>query len=209
MNVHTFYFHTMEDLLHNLTKLTRLPEDQIIPILHYFIPCTVGRGARLLAPGSMSPTAWLIGRGSVRAFYQVEEKRRTRTNKTEERLLREITNWIVPEGGFITDIRAFFHKAPSIYHIEALEPCRLYSLSRDYYLAIKKSHPDVACAFIENTLVMADLRVQLCNLRDAADRFAMFENRFPEMRGRLSVNIQASYLNIDPTTLSRLRGRKK
>lgn len=204
-----FILHRMDDLLHNLTKLTRLPEAQLMPILQYFVPGTVRRGAMLLVPGSMSSTAWFIGSGSIKAFYQVEEKRRTRTDKKEEKLLREITNWIVPGGGFIADIRAFFHRVPSIYHIEALEPCRLYSLSHEHYLAIKESHSDVAFAFVENTLAMADLRVQMCNLRDAADRFAMFESRFPEMCGRLSVNIQASYLNIDPTTLSRLRGRKK
>ncbi|TDE11747.1 Crp/Fnr family transcriptional regulator [Dyadobacter psychrotolerans] len=198
----------MEGLLHTLTQLTRLPGDQLKSILHYFIPATVPRGIMLLVPGVMFPPAWLIGSGSLRAFYQVEENKRTRTAGTKEKLIREITNWIVPEGGILTDIRSHLHQVPSQYYIEALEPCKLYSLSYDHYLAIRTSHPTVAQALFEDPLAMADLRVQMCNLRDAAARFEMFENTYPGLKGRLSVNIQASFLNIDPTTLSRLRAKK-
>lgn len=123
--------------------------------------------------------------------------------------MREVTNWIVPAGGFLTDIRSFLYRMPATCYIETLEASKLYSLSFDNYLTIQRTYPDIARAIFENTLVMADFRVRMCNLRDPESRLEMFENKYPTLKGRLSVNIQASYLNIDPTTLSRLRSRKK
>jgi|GEM_PF-5424792 len=198
----------MEILLNNLSKLTRLPEAELVPILHHFLPRTIKAGVGLLTPGAISTAVWFIGTGALRAFYHVEERRRKDGAEFQGIVFREVTTWIVPAGGFLTDVKSFLRQTPGLYHIEALEPCSLYSLSYNSYMIIQHDHPYIARAIFENTLIMADLRMQMCNLRYPEDRLAMFENMYPGMTGRLSVNIQASYLNIDPSTLSRLRGKR-
>jgi CRP-like cAMP-binding protein len=195
----------MELLLQNLTKLTRLPESELVSLLPYFEPMTSRENTVLLSPGVVSSSVWFIGSGVLRAFHLVEQRKRS---QDEDRLSREITNWIVPAGGFLTDVQSFLYQTPANYFVETLEACRLYRLSYHHYRVIQSSHPDIARAIFENTLIMADLRVQMCNLRAPESRLEMFEKMYPALKGRLSVNIQASYLNIDPTTLSRLRSAR-
>ena len=195
----------MELLLQNLTKLTRLTQSELVPLLDYFLPLTARSNTTLLSPGVVASKVWFIGSGILRSFYFIEEKKR---KLGEDEPMREVTNWIVPAGGFLTDVRSFLNQTTCTYYIEALEASRLYSLSFDNYLTIQRTQPEFSRAIFENTLIMADLRVQMCNLRYSEDRRAMFENRYPGMTARLSVNIQASYLNIDPTTLSRLRSKR-
>ncbi|TDE12134.1 Crp/Fnr family transcriptional regulator [Dyadobacter psychrotolerans] len=199
----------MDALLQNLINLTRLEGKAIEPILQFFTPVKVSAKAILLEPGSVSQTAWFIGHGILRAYTIVQENKRSGNLDDGDLLDREITNWIVPENGFLTDIKSFLHQTPSRYFIEALEPSRLYKHDYKNYQAIQQSYPEVAQIIFENTLIMADLRVQMCNLRNPINRLQMFEKMYPGMSGRISVSIQASYLNIDRATLSRLRGKIK
>lgn len=199
----------MDTLLQHLITLTRLERKEIQPILRFFTPTKVLLKDALLEPNAVCNTVWFVGRGILRAYSIVKENKRSGIIDDLEQQNREITNWIVPEGGFLTDIRSFLHQTPATYHIEAIEPCKLYQLHYKNYLLIQQSYPGVARAIFENTLIMADLRVQMCNMRSAVNRLQMFERMYPGMSGRISVNIQASYLNIDRATLSRLRGKAK
>jgi len=199
----------MDALSQNLINLTRLDKKAIEPILQFFTPIKVSAKSILLEPGSISQTAWFIGHGIMRAYSIVQEPKRSGSTEDNEQLTRETTNWIVPEGGFLTDIRSFLHQTPATYYIEALEHCKLYKLHYDNYLLIQQSFPIIARVIFENTLIMADLRVQMCLLRNPINRLQMFEQMYPGMSGRISVVIQASYLNIDRATLSRVRGKVK
>ncbi len=195
-------------LTENQKRLGRLTTEEFALISGYFQPMNFSAKAVLLEPGSISRTAWFVERGILRTYTMCEEKKRSVSSEDSRRPNREITNWIVQEGGFLTDVRSFLYQSPATCYIETLEPCRLYKLTYDNYLIIQHNYPDLSRVIFENTLIMADLRVQMCSLRNPADRLNLFERMYPEMLGRLSVNIQASYLNVDPATLSRLRGRK-
>lgn len=198
----------MDALLQSLSSLTRLSKDHIEPLFSLFEVEKVQSRTSLLSINDYCSKVWFIGNGSLRAFYHIEEEKRV-FNSNGSVVLREVTSWVVPEGGFLTDISSFLHKKPASYNIEAMEASKLYSLSHDNYLIIQKTHPEIAQALFEHTLVMADLRVRMANLRLPKERLKMFERLYPTLLGRLSVNTMASYLNIDPCTLSRLRYKSK
>ena len=61
----------------------------------------------------------------------------------------------------------------------------------------------------ERTFELLDRRVRMCGIRNATDRLAFFEEQYPGITGRISVNIQASYLYKNPSTLSRIRNQRK
>lgn len=199
----------MNTLLKNISELAKLTVDEVEPILSLFSHVKVSSKAILLEPGSISQSAWFIGKGILRAYSIVEETKRSHTISDSETNAREITHWIVPEGGFLMDVRSFLHQIPATYFIETLESCSLYKLSYENYLVIQQSYPNIARLIFEHTLILADLRVQMCSLRAPLNKLTMFEKMYPGISGRLSVNIQASYLNIDRVTLSRLRGKNK
>lgn len=197
----------MEILLQSLCKRTKLTEKELQPVMKLFIPLRATVGKQLLSPNEVASSIWFVGSGALRAYHHVEEQ--NRRNKIENStILREATSWIVPEGGFLTDVKSFLYQVPATYYVETLELCKLYSLSHEKYLLIQRSHPEIAQSVFEHTLIMADFRVRLSSYRRPEDRLAIFQKTYPQMAGRLSVNILASYLNVDPTTLSRLRGKK-
>ncbi|PWJ57175.1 CRP-like cAMP-binding protein [Dyadobacter jejuensis] len=197
----------METLLQQLMHLTRLDKSKVEPIMSYMKPIKVPAKKTLLKPDAISNTVWFVGNGVLRAYHTIQEEKRMSELKSGEFLEREITSWIVAEGGFLTDIRSFLHQTPATSYIETLEPSKLYRLCFEDYLSIHRAHPDIARVLFENTMIMADLRVKMCCFRNPMNRLRMFEKMYPGMSGRISVALQASYLNVDPATLSRLRGK--
>jgi len=199
----------MEILYQRLKSLTRFPAEELIPALGLFQLIRLPARTILLEPGQLSETAWFVETGILRAFYNVEEQKRSIGFCKNDKIHREVTSWIVPDGGFLTDFSSFLYQKPAKYFIETVEPSRLYALSRESYQHISMQFPAIAKALFEHTILMTDMRVQMCNLRNPKDRLSMFHQMYPGLTARLSVNMQASYLNIDPTTLSRLRGKEK
>jgi CRP-like cAMP-binding protein len=199
----------MDNLLQRLVNLTRLPDHEIEPVLQYFEPVNISAKAILLRPGEKSRTAWLIGSGILRAYSLVEEDKRSGSAQDSGKRIREVTNWIVAEGDFFTDLRSFIRQKPATCFIETLEDCTLYKIRYESYLIIQQSFPIIARTIFEKMIIRADQRVQMSNFRDPVNRLRMFEEMYPGMSGRISVIIQASYLNIDRETLSRLRRRNK
>jgi CRP-like cAMP-binding protein len=200
-----FLHFLMDALLESLITLTKLQKKAIEPVLALFTHKAVPAKHKLLAANEHCATVWFVGKGLLRAYYYPEERRRK--NSQKDITTREVTNWIVPSGGFLTDISSFLHQKLSSYYIETLHDSDIYTLTYDSYLVIQKTHPEIAKAIFEHTLVMADLRVKMMNLRSPMERLEMFERLYPTLRGQISVNIQASYLNIEPATLSRLRSQ--
>ena len=101
----------MDALLQSLIKLTRLEKKEVDPVLRFFAPVNISAKAILLEPGSISHTVWFIGQGILRAYSVVQENKRSGITEFGEQSIRETTNWIVSEGGFLTDVRSFISVA--------------------------------------------------------------------------------------------------
>jgi CRP-like cAMP-binding protein len=198
----------MEDLLPLLSAYKNLPKSQLSLVLPFFEKEMVVSKTLLLRPGEKVKYIWKIGQGMLRIFYHQEELKHTWKDGTHETVTREVTSWIVPAPGFLTDIHGFLHNKISRFYIEALEDCKLYRLSLDGYHQIQHLHPDLTLFILEQALIAATQKVQMLHLRHPMDRLNRLEKMYPGLSGKVSVKIIASYLNIDPTTLSKLRGMK-
>lgn len=199
----------MKILYDRLKALTGFTSKQLIPVLDLFQLTRLPARTILLESGEPSETVWFVDTGILRAFYSIDERKRSMVFCKSDKTCRQVTSWIVPEGGFLTDVSSFLYQKPAKYFIETIEPSRLYALPHENYQRISLQFPAIAKALFEHTLIMADMRVQLCNLRNPKERLLMFHQMYPGLSARLSVNMLASYLNIDPTTLSRLRRKEQ
>ncbi|MPR33420.1 Crp/Fnr family transcriptional regulator [Salmonirosea aquatica] len=197
------------ELLPTLVKITHLPEKELMPVLNLFESIDVPAKTVLLVPGKVCSQVWFVGSGSLRAYYQLEERKRTNPGMSEEKITREVTNWLIPTGGLHTAMRSFSQQVPTFYYVETLEASRLFTLSYPNYRLALRLHPEVVWKIFEYVIVMADLRLHISNLRYPEDRLRVFELTYPGTISQLPVHIQASYLNIDPNTLSRLRAKRQ
>jgi CRP-like cAMP-binding protein len=197
----------MNHFLNHLTSTVLKKRELVDKLQHLFTKTSVEKSTILLRPDERVTTAWYIHKGILRAYYELEERKRT-WKEGDKNNIREVTPWLVPEPGFLTDIPGFLHKQPSTVFIEALEDCELYSLTYENYKRIYLELPDIAESMFERSVIMADSRVKMMNLRDGKARLTLLEDLYPGIANRVSVNIIASYINVDPSTLSRMRGGK-
>lgn len=193
----------MERLRAILTLLTKLPERDLTPILGLFETTEVPAKKLLLAPGTICPAIWFVGSGSIRAYYTLEERKRSKTK--EETITREVTNWIVPKGGVYTDMQSFSRRVPSSYYVETLEDSRLFTLSHQNYKALSGTHYEIKEKIFEHVTLMAERRVMLSNLRYPEDRLKMMQSMLPGLMSFLPGHIQAAYLNMEANALSKVR----
>lgn len=197
----------MENLSNHIGIITGKTYSYVDKLLPYFQKKSVSRGTILLKPDERVSYAWSVYRGILRAYYYQEEQKHTWKDSNEQ-VIREISPWIVPAPGFLTDIPGFLLDKPGTLYIEALADCELYCLSKENYTSIQHEFPEFAGFIFERSLIMADNRVRMLHLRHPMDRFNQLEKMYPGISTKVSVNVIASYINVDPSTISKLRGKK-
>lgn len=159
---------------------------------------TLPKGTVLLHEGDVSHEAFFLEEGLMRAFYFEDS--------------REVTSWMAREDSFIWPLPSYLLRRPSRETIELLEPSTLFVLSRDDLETLKKQHDalaDLECRLMEKYLLMYERRVRLLLIPKAGERLDAYAQTFPDLYRRVPQRYIASYLGIDPATLSRLRGRYK
>ncbi len=195
-----------------LAKLTKLPRQDLTPVLDLFESADVPTNKSLLIPGAVCQKIWLVSSGSLRSYYMLEERKRGKSqegNGPEDTVTREVTNWVIPTGGLYTDMQSYLPQTPSSYYVETLQTSRLFTLSHPNYVTLSETHSKIAIKIFEQISARSEFRIKMGNYRHPEDRLRMFELSYPGMTAILSVNVLATCLNIDPNTLSKLRAKKQ
>lgn len=158
---------------------------------------TLPKGAILLNEGDISDEVHFIEKGLVRAFYHKDKK--------------EITSWMAHEGRFIWPLPSYLFRHPSRESIQVVEPTTLLSIKRHDLDELKQRYEafsNLECSIMGRYILLYDTRIQLLLLK-AEDRFEEYQKLFPEISQRVPLKHIATYLGIDPATLSRIRGSYK
>ncbi len=160
-------------------------------------PETVPAHAQLLAPGSVAQRLYFLETGLVRSYYLKDG--------------REVTSWFMPEGNFVVSILSFFSRQPSHEYLQALEDCRLWSLSHEQVQALYQQFPEfnfIGRVLTERYYVLSEQRALHLRMLPAAERYERLLHGFPDMLQRVPLKLLASHLGLTPETLSRLRARR-
>ncbi len=150
----------------------------------------------LLRAGEPCRAAVYIETGALRYFY---------TLAGEER-----TGQFFFEGEWYADYDSFLDQAPSQQSIQALEPSRVWLLSRTDLYRFYAERP----VFERFGRLMAEQAYRGSRARGAAlltaspaQRYAQLLRERPEVVQRVSQRLIATYLGITPESLSRIRAR--
>lgn len=121
-----------------------------------------------------------------------------------------VTENFAHEGDFTVCIESFFRQEPSQMEIVTLEPSILYGLPYDKLMELAHSSFEIC------SLIFAIERNILCVLQQRADamRFELAKDKYlrlvktkPEIVRRAPMHLIASFLQITPETLSRVRAQ--
>ena len=125
---------------------------------------------------------------------------------------REMILRFAAETEIDTSYAAWRLKTPIPYTIRAVTRVRTARLSMEEWVAFMEHHPSVKSQFeFEVMKLMSEVMAHTITLHllDAPGRVARFMRKHAELVERLPKKELASYLNLSPETLSRLKRRGK
>jgi CRP-like cAMP-binding protein len=115
------------------------------------------------------------------------------------------------EGEAATSLESFMNKEPSLFTIEALEPCELAVLHKSDFDQLMTSDPAFKDWFYQTAIqkLMLHGKRLLSLIKDKpVERYRELARQQPELLQRVPQRYIASYLGITPVSLSRIRNRK-
>ena len=121
---------------------------------------------------------------------------------------REMILRFAAESDIDTSYAAYRLKKPIPYAIRTVTRVRAAKLSMPHWVSFLERHPDIKGTFeLEIMNLMSEVMAHTITLHllDASGRVQRFVRKHPDLVERLPKKELASYLNLSPETLSRLK----
>lgn len=120
----------------------------------------------------------------------------------------EFTKGLFAENSFICSYSAMISHSPSYFSIQALENAEILKISFSEWEKLLKKDPfwlKFLLQFVEKGFVTKEKRERELLLLDSKTRYLNFLEEYPDMDKRVKQTIIASYLGIQPESLSRIK----
>ena len=149
------------------------------------------------------------GHGAMEQFFILDGilKRVVSDPKGKEMILR-----FAAETDMDTSYAAWRLHTPMPYSIVAVTKVRVAKLSMQQWVSFLDRHADVKAHFEYAVMsLMSEVMAHTITLHllDAPGRLSRFKRKHPELLARIPKKELASYLNLTPETLSRLKQKMK
>jgi CRP-like cAMP-binding protein len=158
---------------------------------------SVSKNEVVLAIGDVNHNLYFIKTGALYCYYFVKDK--------------TVCDWFFWENETVVSIGSYYDQVPSEDCIVVLEDAELYYITKDQYDYICKTFLEfnfIARVLLEKYLKEFHSHARLIRKQEAAERFRLAFERNPAMMNRIPVGLLATWLNMEPETLSRLRGKR-
>ena len=171
-----------------------------VEALHAFanilVPFKVLRGHKLVAEGEVCNHMFYVERGMVLQHYT--------KNGTS------VTEHISHEGDMVICIESFFLRQPSHIVASMIEPGLVYGIPYDEMHTIA-SHSFELCQlifrFYQRSLIISQRKADIMRFETAKERYIRTLKENPEIIRRAPLHNVASFLQMTPETLSRVRSQ--
>ena len=176
-----------------------IPEEQWLKLFKRGKEKTVKANEFFLLAGEVPQYIGYVVSGLLRLFYLDAEG-------------KEVTKHFAMEHTFAISYSAFLQREESRFSIQALEDTTLLLFDYQTYRDMLKSHvcwQIFARKMAELLFIIKEKREAELLMQDAQERYLHFLEDYPDMDRRVNQYHIASYLNITPESLSRIRSHLK
>ncbi len=114
------------------------------------------------------------------------------------------------DGSFITDLYSFLTNEPSTYNIDAIEDSELVLITRSASDELRKISPKYQELIFQATseaYIQLERRVTSTISLSLEERYKELTANYPDIIQRVPQHMIASYMGLNPETLSRVRKR--
>lgn len=145
--------------------------------------------------GHICQYMYFVSRGMVRQYYYKNN--------------RDVTEHFSYEGRIVICIESFLKQEPSRLIVEALENSVLYGIPYDKLHSKAEENREIELLFrkiMEHALISSQVYADSQRFENATERYQRLLDSKPEIVLRAPMVHVASYLQMSPETLSRVRG---
>ncbi|WP_452225870.1 Crp/Fnr family transcriptional regulator [Lacinutrix cladophorae] len=184
----------MENLINYIQSKTTLTQNEIELINKHFVSEKIPAKTNLLEAGKVERYIYFIDTGIVKGYQNIDGK--------------IIVQHLVTEQDFFTSLDSFMTETPSLDYYEAITDCSLIKISKPDFDILQKETKFWAI-FVKD-VTNAHLNCKLERVKDfqvltAKERYLKFVNQYPNLALNVSIDNIASFLGMEPQSLSRIR----
>jgi len=158
------------------------------------IPMKFQKGDTVMKEGDICKAMYFVEKGMVRQYYFKNKK--------------DVTEHFSYEGRIVFCIESFLKQEPSRLIVEALENSKLYAIPYDdlQNLMVRNQEMDMLYRkILEHVAISSQEHADSQRFENAAERYERLLNEKPEIVLRAPMVHIASFLQMTPETLSRVR----
>lgn len=186
---------TKRDVARELARrYSTMTHDELDILEGVLVPMKFAKGELLLAEGQTCTNIYWIVKGLVRQYYFKNKK--------------EVTEYMAAENTIVMSIESLFREQPSLQIIQALEPTLVYVLPKAGLEAVAMRSVNIQILYrkiLEESLIISQQRADMLRFESAQDRYQKLVKSSPQLVLRAPLVYIASYLQMTPETLSRVR----
>ena len=179
------------ELARRYSTMTHEELDMLESIL---VPKKFAKNEMILREGETCTNIYWVVKGLVRQFYYKNGK--------------ELTEYMATENSIVMCIESLFREKPSQLQIKALEPTILIAMPKSELEAVAMKSVNIQILYrkiLEESLILSQIRADMLRFESAIDRYRKMVKRSPQLVLRAPLVYIASYLQMTPETLSRVR----
>ena len=187
----------MELLRTFVQSLYPVPEADFALLAPHLVVQTVPKGAHLLEPGQVCGAIYFVNKGFFRFYYVGADG-------------HEVNCRFAGAGGFLTDFQSFLTQQPSRYAWQAVQAAEVLVLP---YALVQRLYRESGAwdhfgrLMAERVYQQVNERVELLQFLTPTQRYQHVQQHQPELLEHVSQAQLASYLGVQPESLSRIRHR--
>ena len=186
---------TIRDIARELARrFSTMTHGEIDVLESIIIPMKFRKGEQLLKLGEISKYIFYVHQGLTRQYY-------VKNNK-------EMTSRLCIDGDIVMSVESLFRDKGSNEVIEALETCIVYALPKRRLEEIALHNQNIQILYrkiLEESLILSQVHADMLRFESAQDRYQKLIKRQPQLVLRAPLVYIASYLQMTPETLSRVR----
>jgi CRP/FNR family transcriptional regulator, anaerobic regulatory protein len=121
---------------------------------------------------------------------------------------KEICTRIMTDNHIVVSVTSFFTQQPSYENIVTLSPCVIAKISFETLQKLYKEFLELNYIIRNVTefyFLQSEQRIRLLRLGSAEEKYLFFIENYPNLFNKVPLHTIASFLNIAPETLSRVR----
>lgn len=175
-------------------KYSTMTHEELDVLESILVPIKYSKGEMILSEGEVCENIYYVERGLIRQFYFKNGK--------------QITEHLGEDHTIFMCIESLFREEPTKLQVESLEPTIVYALPKQRLEQVALHNVNIQILYrkiLEESLIISQVHADLVRFETAQDRYKKMCKLSPQVILRAPLVYIASYLQMTPETLSRVR----